>query len=297
MSLAKAIAPHLPYLRRYARALTGCQRAGDAYVGTVLEAILAEASLVTAADVDDELRMRVTLYRVLARIWNSVQHTVDRSDDPAARSIESITPLPRQAFLLCSMEGFTPQQAAEVLECTERDVTCLLDKAGREIAEQIKTDVLIIEDEGIIAIDLAAIIESLGHRVVGRARTHREAIAVARRMKPGLVLSDIRLADDSSGLDAVNELLEAMNIAVIFITAFPVRLLTGQRPEPTFLITKPYSPDTVKAIVSQALFFGVVAGGDWRIEAMSMIEPPSPRYAHARARKAGSIVGNNSRGF
>jgi hypothetical protein len=42
---------------------------------------------------------------------------------------------------------------------------------------------------------------------------------------------------------------------VIFITAFPERLLTGERPEPTFLITKPFQPETVKAAIGQALFF------------------------------------------
>ncbi len=42
---------------------------------------------------------------------------------------------------------------------------------------------------------------------------------------------------------------------MIFITAFPERLLTGERPEPTFLVTKPFNPDMVKALISQALFF------------------------------------------
>ena len=44
---------------------------------------------------------------------------------------------------------------------------------------------------------------------------------------------------------------------VIFITAYPERLLTGAKPEPTFLIRKPYRPDEVKAVISQALFFDV----------------------------------------
>ena len=46
---------------------------------------------------------------------------------------------------------------------------------------------------------------------------------------------------------------------MIFITSFPERLLTGERPEPTFLITKPYDPNAIKATVSQALFFGTTA--------------------------------------
>ena len=72
---------------------------------------------------------------------------------------------------------------------------------------------------------------------------------------PGLVLADIQLADGSSGIDAVKDILKRFDVPVIFITAFPERLLTGERPEPTFLITKPFQPETVKAAISQALFF------------------------------------------
>jgi CheY-like chemotaxis protein len=106
-----------------------------------------------------------------------------------------------------------------------------------------------------IVMDLESIVEGLGHRVAGVARTHSEALSAVEKEEPGLVLADIQLADGSSGLDAVNDMLVSIQVPVIFITAYPDRLLTGERPEPTFLITKPYQPDTVKAIVSQALFF------------------------------------------
>ena len=79
-------------------------------------------------------------------------------------------------------------------------------------------------------------------------------IALALK-QPGLILADIQLADGSSGLEAVNELLATFEAPVIFITAFPERFLTGERPEPAFLIAKPFQPATVSAIISQALFF------------------------------------------
>ena len=171
------------------------------------------------------------------------------------RQLEHITPLPRQAFLLCSVEGFAPDEAAIILNTSTSNMQALIDDAGREIAAQVATDVLIIEDEPLIAMDLESIVEGLGHRVAGVARTHREALSEVEKEKPGLVLADIQLADGSSGLDAVNDMLVSIQVPVIFITAYPDRLLTGERPEPAFLITKPYQPDTVKAIVSQALFF------------------------------------------
>lgn len=256
MSLAETIAPHLPYLRRFARALTGNQESGDAYVVAVLETLVADPESFPQGQMK-----RVGLYKCFLKVWNSVsinqEPTVPKTQ--ADRSLEAITPMPRQAFLLASVEGFTTQQIAEILDCTPEIVTQLIEEAGAQIAEQTATDVLIIEDEPLISMDLEALVKDLGHRVSGVARTHREALAEVRKQKPGLVLADIHLADGSSGLDAVNEILLGFNVPVIFITAFPERLLTGERPEPTFLITKPFEPNTVRALVSQALFFGTSA--------------------------------------
>jgi CheY-like chemotaxis protein len=176
---------------------------------------------------------------------------------PADRKLESITPLPRQAFLLSAVEGFSAPDIASILGIDEDEVMELIDQAGREIAAQVATDVLVIEDEPMIAMDLESIVEGLGHKVMAVARTHAEALKAIAHEKPGLVLADIQLADGSSGLDAVNEILRTISVPVIFVTAYPQRLLTGTRPEPTFLITKPFHPNNVKAIISQALFFDI----------------------------------------
>ena len=255
MSISQAIAPHLPYLRRFARALAGTQAAGDAYVAATLEVLIEDPSLF-----DAKIDPRVALFRTFAGLWNSVgvnlKPDVQTSGlTPADRKLESITPLPRQAFLLSAVEGFPVTDIAAILGLDRAEVEELIDQAGREIAAQVATDVLVIEDEPMIAMDLEGIVEGLGHRVMGVARTHAEAVKAIAKERPGLVLADIQLADGSSGLDAVNEMLLTFQVPVIFITAYPDRLLTGERPEPAFLITKPYQPDTVKAIVSQALFF------------------------------------------
>jgi CheY-like chemotaxis protein len=128
-------------------------------------------------------------------------------------------------------------------------------ESGRELAAEIATDVLIIEDESLIAKDLEGLVESLGHSVFGVARTRTEAVDLVKKGKPGLILADIQLADGSSGLDAVNDLLKTFEVPVIFIIAYPERFLTGERPEPAFLIAKPFQPATVSAVISQALFF------------------------------------------
>jgi CheY-like chemotaxis protein len=248
MSISATLAPHLPYLRRFARVLTGSQTAGDNYATAALEAIIEDPSAVSAS-----LDPRAALYGVFLRIWAS---TTDRNDhdsealseaaDAADRNLEAMTPLPR---------GFTTERVGETLGIPVGDVHALIERAGREIAAQISTDVLIIEDEPVIAMDLEALVEELGHHVTHISRTHSEAIAAVAEHQPGLVLADIHLADGSSGLDAVNDILGSSEVPVIFITAYPERLLTGRRPEPTFLITKPFRTEMVQAIISQALFF------------------------------------------
>jgi CheY-like chemotaxis protein len=243
--------------------LNGSQSSGDAFAVATLEAIIADP-----ASFDLALEPRLALYKVYLKVWGSV--SFDHGNSGKARNLEAapsgdrvselqklaaLTPRSRVAFLMSAVEGFDSTQIAAALDCSPTEAGALLDESGRELASQIATEVLIIEDEPIIAMDIQALVESLGHSVTEVARTHREALAAVKRRRPGLILADIQLADGSSGLDAVNEILTTFEAPVVFITAYPERLLTGERPEPAFLITKPFRPEMVKAVVSQALFF------------------------------------------
>jgi len=256
MGLLARLAPHLPYVRRYARALTGDQATGDNYVRVALEALAAGERVLEA-----HMTPRVALYHVFHTIWVSTgaqlesEDTVSHASDDAARRLLRIPPRSRQAFLLTALEGFTPSEAAQILDTDVDEVERLISMAQTEIDAELATDVLIIEDEPVIAADIEALVRELGHQVVDIAATHNEAVDAVARKQPGLVLADIQLADGSSGIDAVKEILQRIDVPVIFITAFPERLLTGERPEPTFLITKPFQPETVKAAIGQALFF------------------------------------------
>lgn len=262
MSLASDIAPHLPYLRRYARALTGSQTNGDSFVRAALEAIVA-----APADFPRDVDARLGLYKVFHAIWSSANVDIAPESDGAAHDMErvaqdrlaAITPLSRQALLLTAMEGFTNEDAGYLIDATPTDVASLVAEALAEIDRQTATRVLIIEDEPIIAMDIESIVRDLGHEITGIAVTRDEARALAQSDRPGLVLADIQLADGSSGIDAVKDILGEFSVPVIFITAFPERLLTGSRPEPTFLITKPFQRSTVKAAIAQALFFNSTA--------------------------------------
>jgi len=259
MSIARQIAPQLPSLRRFARLIAGSQASGDAHVAATLEALIADPSAFP-----QDAPVRQALYRVFLKLWSSSDPDarLQRPSTGSAveRNLGAITPLPRQAFLLRTVEGFALEDVATILDRPTEVVDALISQAGREIAEQVATEVLIIEDEPIIALDIEAMVRDLGHSVTGVARTHAEAVESVKQRRPGLVLADIHLADGSSGLEAVNEILDSINLPVIFITAYPERLLTGEKPEPAFLITKPFQADTVRATISQALFFDRRAG-------------------------------------
>ncbi len=257
MTVSQSIAPHLPSLRRFARALSGSQESGDAYVVALLEA-LAEDPSMFPLDMDS----KIALYKLFLKIWNSVDANAFPAfrleQTEAMRGLQSLTPKPRQAFLLLSVEGFDASAIAKILDTDAEDAAALVAAADREIAGQIEpADILIIEDEPLIAADLKDLVTNSGHHVTGIARTYRDALKLAHERRPTLILSDIQLADGSSGVEAVNEILGELEVPVIFITGHAEMLLTGSKPEPAFLIAKPFSAGTVKAVIGQALFFEV----------------------------------------
>ena len=252
---ANAIAENLPYLRRYARALTGSQARGDRYAAAALEALLGDDD-----GWDTALPPRTALFKLFHGIWESTGGAMDGADpdtDSAAhRHLARLTSQTREALLLNTIEGFDHDSIGHVLSCSAEEARRLVSIAYEEMAKAITGDVMIIEDEAIIAVDLEAIVAGMGHRVTGVASTETAAVGLADTQKPNLILSDIQLADGSSGIDAVRRITETHgDIPVVFITAFPERLLTGAAEEPAFLISKPYTEDQVRSAVSQAMFF------------------------------------------
>lgn len=252
------IAAELPYLRRYTRALTGSQSRGDKYTIATLEVILKDRSSFENND-----PVKVSLFKCFHAIWStSGQQLADPEDSLRGRAqglLASLTANSREALLLRTIEEFGVEDIATIMQTNADDIRRLIGAANEELASNVKGRVMIIEDEPIIAADLTAVVTGLGHDVTGVARTHKEALALGAEGGVDLILADIQLADNSSGIDAVNDLLKEMDVPVIFITAFPERLLTGDRPEPAFLISKPFSESQVQSAVSQAMFFASTA--------------------------------------
>jgi DNA-directed RNA polymerase specialized sigma24 family protein len=248
--MSRQIGRHAPYLRRYARALTGSQIKGDALVQHAIEGLLSGA-----IPLREDFPVRPALYAALHSAWERSGDESAADVSGADQRLQTLSPRERAALLLTTMEGFSLPEAADVLEQPAGELESMISAAEAALRRQLAARVLIIEDEPIIGLDLTRVARELGHTVVGVAATRAEAVAMAREEKPGLVLADVRLADGSSGMDAAADILKSFDIPVIFITAFPEHLLTGDRPEPAFLITKPFREDAVQALIGQALFF------------------------------------------
>jgi CheY-like chemotaxis protein len=241
MKVSEAIEQQLPYLRRYGRAVLGSAALGDRAVEAMLESLLANLPGTLS---------KTSMFKLLDETLASRGNGAQSRD----KSIMAVSPQPRRALLLTSMEDFSRSDAAIVLGVTEAELEELLDTAERELADMLKGRIFIIEDEPLIAASLSKLVTSMGHSIAGIAVTRDQAVTEVLQTRPDLVLADIQLADGSQGTDAIREIWETFPVPVIFITAFPERVLTGAPGEPAFLIPKPFRPAHVKAVVTQALF-------------------------------------------
>ena len=259
LRLKQTIAAQLPFLRRYARALTGTQALGDGYVREWLQRLLRRPIEISPD------RTKLQLFQLFHELLPEISGPADVSEDGGSTDVvqqrvrERVASLPvghRQALLLVQTEGFSNAEAAAILQIKQSELEARLDAAWSELRRQKSTRALIIEDEPLIALDIAGIVNELGHEVSGIATSSSQAVELAKAKMPGLILADIQLDDGSTGINAVEKILASSEVPVVFVTAFPERLLTGERLEPTFVVTKPFDNDTLKVVISQALFCG-----------------------------------------
>lgn len=255
----QALIPYIPYVRRYARALTGSRQRGDEYVKACLEAIIAQDEIEGLSD-----NPKRALFRMFHDVWvrlappatSGPEGVSSEGDGQSFRRIVAALPRrERQAFLLHHLERFDVDDIVFVLRATASEVKTLIARANAELSAQPAARVLIIEDDAVIAMGNAQIIEEMGHEIVGTARTEQEAIDQFDDTRPDLILADIRLADGSSGVDAVTKIIRTSNVPVIYVTGHPEDVLTGEGIEPTYVIEKPFNPEVLKAAVAQALSF------------------------------------------
>jgi CheY-like chemotaxis protein/DNA-directed RNA polymerase specialized sigma24 family protein len=246
---------HVPYLRRHARLLTGSQEVGDEYVRICLEMVIAEPHHLANGD------LKVELFRAFHAAWRVVETTINEASplesvELSARVEQGLTallPLERRVLLLAVVERFTDREVAHILDLDAAEIPELLAKARRELHAQVSVPVLIIEDETLIAMELSRIMQDMGHTIAGVANREAAALEQAEATSPGLVLCDIKLLDEDSGISAAQRILQRFDVPVVFVTAYSELLLTGGRLEPAFVVSKPFDEDTLKVAVAQAL--------------------------------------------
>lgn len=236
MSIVTSVEKELPYLRRYARAVTGSTSIGDDCVARALQSVLRAIEQGLAKDESFE---KSELFRLV--------------DLNICDAIDVEESLPHRALLLVAMEGLSEDEVCEVLDVQHTALRQLIATAEDKFRKSIATAVLIIEDEALIAAQLKRIVSDAGHTVVGVATRATEAVALGRRMKPDLILCDIHLAGGTIGTDAIAELDLPETIPVIYITAYPEDYLSTANKGPSYLVAKPFDTQYVKTIIAHAL--------------------------------------------
>lgn len=246
MDILAELTRRLPRLRRVARMLVGNQETGDDLVTLVLERLS---------------RQRIHTQGESAEVivWRSL-FEVATGEIARIPIANTETLIGEFGIIVTELEGLPTDFIAELTRHPPDLVATLMADAQAAQSGGPVTRVMIIEDEPFVAADIASIIESLGHQVVAKVATRRDAVAFATQHELELVLTDVQLAEGSSGIDAVDEILTLQELPVIYVTAFPERLLTGQRQEPTFLIEKPFTTQSVVSVVKRALHIRVNVG-------------------------------------
>ena len=236
MWTAERIEKLVPYMRRYARAATGETRIGDACVERVLQSVI-DLSLDTNFEENEFDRER--LFKMLDQELDALNGT------QSARA--------RRALLLIAVENLPQSTARKILGVSDEELEKMLIIAEADFASSTATRLLIIEDEPLISAQLKRLAEGLGHQVIGIATRIDEAVALSQDQTPDIVLCDIHLGNGSLGTDAIAQMQLPDNVPVVFVTAYPEKYLSTTNEGPSYLITKPFDPEYLKAVIGHAL--------------------------------------------
>ncbi|WP_448204239.1 response regulator [Azospirillum sp. sgz302134] len=241
---------HLPYLRRYARALTGTSVQGDALVTRTLEWYLDGPGASGGADLS-----RGSLYRHLNQLQDGgVPRNGMATVHPVEAALHSLDETDRRLYLLVNLEDLPVADAAAVLQIPPEEAVERLNHARERVREKLAAVILIVEDDAIIAFDLAETVRGMGHTVCGNAATMDEALALAARHAPTLALMDIRLAEGDNGIEVARELRRQRFLPVIFVTAFPSELSKRGLEHLGPVIPKPFTREQIEQAITRAVF-------------------------------------------
>jgi len=246
---------HVPYLRRYALALTGDPTLGDSFVTQILNDALEAEDFISLED------PRLALYAALNELADAVALRPADSPHPVEAALASLPETDRRLYLLVSLEDLPLPDAAAVLGLSAEEGVERLTEARRRVRERLTATILIVEDDAIIAFDLAETVRGMGHVVCGIAPTMDEALSLAAGHTPTLALLDIRLAEGDNGIEVARELRRRSFLPVIFVTAFPDELAKRGLEHLGPVIPKPFTRDQIEQAITRAVFTPAEADG------------------------------------
>jgi DNA-directed RNA polymerase specialized sigma24 family protein/CheY-like chemotaxis protein len=253
---ARRLMAQLPYMRRYGRALTGSTTRGDDLVTRAVEAALSEPERYNLES-DDEPVTRRRLYTLLNELFDANPGATASSGEPGHPIETALSSLPereRRVFLLVSLEELSTPHAADVMGVSADEARDALGRAQNTMREQLVANILIVEDDAIIAYDLTETVLGMGHKVCGTAATMEEALAAAAANQPSLALMDLRLAHGGSGITTAQALRETRALPIIFVTAFAEELKQRGLDYLGPVIKKPFTREQIERAITQAVF-------------------------------------------
>jgi DNA-binding response OmpR family regulator len=126
--------------------------------------------------------------------------------------------------------------------------------------------IIIVEDEGLIALELKRRLEQVGYTVGSIADNATDALAEVERLKPSLVLMDIRLGGPRDGIETADQIRRRFHVPVIFVTAHADRetLDRAKVTEPGGYIVKPFGAIDFRAQIEMAIWKHQMEQKRWR---------------------------------
>lgn len=181
--------------------------------------------------------------------WNADPASIEGHGAEAARLMALALEIVGSSHL----DGFPYGHQAYILGLDVLEVRDYLDETLKQIGGQAPAPILIVEDEAAVTLDLARIVRQTGHRVCGTAGRLEQAVAVARRTRPVLVLADVQLNDGpEAGITAVQEIRRSGETAAVYVTAYPERVRHAV--SAPLLVSKPFVAQDVQTAMWRALF-------------------------------------------
>jgi CheY-like chemotaxis protein len=254
-ALAETLMAHLPFLRRYGRALTGTTEEGDALVTRAVETALADPAAFRL-DRPAVPATRIPLYALINRLFDEGPVGGARGGDPhpIEQALRLLPEEQRRVFVLISLEELSFSQVAEVTGKSADWVKDSMASAQDTVRERLVANILIVEDDAIIAFDLSETVIAMGHKVAGTAATQDEALSIAAANDPTLALMDLRLAHGDSGIATAQALRERSSLPIIFVTAFAEELRQRGLEHLGPVIKKPFTREQIERAITQAVF-------------------------------------------